>query len=61
MAFCYSIDCNTLVIARDNKPILKRMPLLAPSVARKPGSARGQVLYIAPDFDATPDGFKDNV
>jgi hypothetical protein len=26
---------------------------------RKPGSAAGQILYIAPDFDAIPAGFKD--
>ena len=50
-----------VIIAKDNKPILKLMPLLAPSVARKPGSAKNQVLYLAPDFDATPDDFKDYV
>ena len=50
-----------VIIAKDNKPILKLMPLETPSKVRKPGSARKQLLYIAPDFDATPDDFKDYV
>ncbi len=50
-----------VIIARDNKPILKLMPLVAPRGVRKPGSAKGQVLYISPDFDETPEHFKDYV
>ena len=26
---------------------------------RKPGSGKGQLLYMAPDFDETPAGFED--
>jgi len=29
------------------------------SIARKPGTLRGTVTYIAPDFDALLDDFKD--
>lgn len=48
-----------VIIARDNKPMLKLVPLENPRRPRKPGSGKGQVLYVAPDFDATPVGFKD--
>ena len=50
-----------VIIAKDNKPILKLIPLLVQSGVRKPGSAKEQVLYISSDFDATPDGFKEYV
>ena len=47
-----------IVIARDNKPVLKLVPLTHPGRRRKPGSAKGQV-WVAPDFDRTPDDFGD--
>ena len=50
-----------VIIAKDNKPVLKLVPLEKPRQPRKPGSGRGQVLYVAPDFDATPGSFKDYV
>lgn len=50
-----------VIIARDNKTALKLVPLVEPRQPRKPGSGRGQILYIAPDFDATPRGFDDYV
>ena len=50
-----------VIIARDNKPVLKLVPLDKPKQPRKPGSGKGQILYVAPDFDATPEGFKDYV
>ena len=50
-----------VIIARDNKPVVKLVPLDKPKQPRKPGSGKGQILYIAPDFDATPEGFKDYV
>ncbi len=48
-----------IIIAKDNKPVLKLVALNAPGAPRKPGSGKGQILYIAPDFDATPEGFDD--
>ncbi len=48
-----------VIIAKDNKPILRLVPLEKPGQPRKPGSGKGQILYIAPDFDATPEGFED--
>ncbi|MDP2809715.1 MAG: type II toxin-antitoxin system Phd/YefM family antitoxin [Rhodocyclaceae bacterium] len=48
-----------VVIARDNKPLLKLIPIQPQLTERKPGSAVGQILYIAPDFDAIPQGFEE--
>jgi prevent-host-death family protein len=47
-----------VVIARDNKPLLRLVPLAASGAKRQPGSAAGQV-WIAPDFDQTPEGFEE--
>jgi prevent-host-death family protein len=41
-----------VVIARDNKPILRLVPVKKiTGKGRQPGSARGKILFIAPDFD----------
>ena len=50
-----------VIIARDNKPVLKLVPLDKLKQPRKPGSGKGQILYVAPDFDATPEGFENYV
>ena len=49
-----------VIIARDNKPILRLVPLDQPPERRMPGSAKGKI-WMAPDFDATPEGFEDYV
>ncbi|MEW5770455.1 MAG: type II toxin-antitoxin system prevent-host-death family antitoxin [Pseudomonadota bacterium] len=46
-----------VVIAKDNKPLLRLVPVEAVRGRRAPGSAKGQVLEVAPDFDATPADF----
>ena len=48
-----------VVIARDNKPLLRLSPVNAPKKKRRPGSAKGQILAIAPDFDELPADFKE--
>ncbi len=48
-----------VIITKDNKPVLKLVPLGKPKRSRKPGSGKGQILHIAADFDATPKDFKD--
>jgi prevent-host-death family protein len=48
-----------IIIAKDNKPVAKLGPLDNPAEQRKPGSGKGQILHIAPDFDATPAEFED--
>ena len=47
-----------VVVARDNRPLLKLVPLAPPRGRRVPGSAKGQV-WMAPDFDRTLDDFAD--
>lgn len=46
-----------VVIAKDNKPLVRLVPVDAVTKKRHPGSARGQILYIAPDFDSLPGDF----
>lgn len=48
-----------VIIAKDNKPLLKLVPLRQPHKTRKPGSGKGQILFIAPDFTDTPEDFED--
>lgn len=50
-----------IVIARDNKPQVKVVPIKPAARKRKPGSGKGQILFIADDFDAIPDSFSDYV
>lgn len=47
-----------VIIAKDNKPVVKLVALEAPGKTRRPGSAKGKIR-LAPDFDATPDDFRD--
>jgi prevent-host-death family protein len=49
-----------VIIAKDNKPLLKLVPLKEPARPRTPGTAKGRV-WMAPDFDETPEDFKDYV
>ncbi len=48
-----------VVIAKDNKPLLKLVPVEPVQGRRLPGSAKGQILAISPDFDTTPADFAD--
>lgn len=47
-----------VIIARDNKPVLKLVPIEAPTKPRKPGTAKGRI-WMAPDFGDTPEDFGD--
>lgn len=49
-----------VIIARDNKPVLRLVPVKEQQQRRSPGTARGEV-WIAPDFDATPEDFGEYV
>ena len=48
-----------VIIARDNTPLVRLIPVQAPRRPREPGSGKGQLLWMAPDFDAIPEGFED--
>jgi prevent-host-death family protein len=52
-----AVSGEDVVIARDNRPLLRLVPLGATSGTRKPGSARGRI-WMAPDFDRTPEDFE---
>jgi prevent-host-death family protein len=41
---------DEVILARDNKPLLKLTPLEGTVRTRKPGSARGQI-WMSDDFD----------
>jgi prevent-host-death family protein len=48
-----------IIIAKGNKPLVKIVPLAKPDKKRIPGTAAGQLLYVADDFGAPLDDFKD--
>ena len=48
-----------IVIARDNKPLLRLLPVKEAKKRRLPGSAKGQILEVSSDFDALPADFKE--
>jgi len=50
-----------VVIARGNKPQVRMVPIKPSPAKRVPGSGKGQILFIADDFDAIPDAFADYV
>lgn len=50
-----------VVIARDNKPLLRLVPISPLNKIRKPGTAKGQILFVAPDFDELSADFKEYV
>ena len=50
-----------IVIARDNKPLLRLLPVKEVNKKRLPGSAKGQILEVSPDFDELPAEFKEYV
>ncbi len=47
-----------VVIAKDNRPVLKLVPVQTPIGRRAPGSAHGQI-WMSEDFDAPLDDFSD--
>lgn len=48
---------DEVIIAKDNKPLVKLVPVA--SGRRQPGTGKGLVLYMAPDFDAPLEDFED--
>lgn len=49
-----------IIIARDNKPMVKLVPFQQPKQQRRLGLAKGMVT-IAPDFDEPLEDFKDYI
>ncbi len=50
-----------VVITEHNQPVARLLPAAgaAQQQPRQPGTLRGTVLYMAPDFDAPLDDFKE--
>jgi len=48
-----------VIIAKDNKPIVKLVVLQNAKLERKLGTAKGLVKFIADDFDAPLDDFSE--
>ena len=44
-----------VIVARDNKPVARIVPLRP--ARRKPGTGKGQVRFLSPDFDAPLEDF----
>lgn len=55
-----AVSGEEVVIAKDNRPLLRLVPLGVPGGRRKPGSAKGRI-WMAADFDRTPEDFEDYV
>lgn len=47
-----------VIIARASRPVLRLVPIAPKAKRRKPGSAKGKV-WMASDFESTPDDFDD--
>jgi antitoxin (DNA-binding transcriptional repressor) of toxin-antitoxin stability system len=51
---------DEIIITEDDRPVARPTAASRPTTPpRPPGFLRGSVLYMAPDFDAPPDDFKD--
>ncbi|MCK5230933.1 MAG: type II toxin-antitoxin system Phd/YefM family antitoxin [Desulfobulbaceae bacterium] len=48
-----------IIIAKGHHPLVKIVPLSTTGNKRKPGSGAGQLQYMADDFDAPLDDFKE--
>ncbi len=48
-----------IILTESDLPIARLVPLEAPLLPRRPGSAKGIILHIADDFDETPEGFEE--
>lgn len=48
-----------VIIAKDNRPLAKLVPIRPAKGKRRPGSGKGQVLWMSTDFDETPEAFNE--
>lgn len=53
-----ALQGEEVIITRNNQPILKLIQILPVTKRRQRGSAKGQI-WIAPDFDALLEDFKE--
>jgi prevent-host-death family protein len=48
-----------VVISENKQPLVRLVPIGRAGATRVPGSARGQIIFIAPDFDDLPADVQD--
>jgi prevent-host-death family protein len=48
-----------VIIARDNKPLVKIVPFEVPQKIRKPGSGKGLIIEMSEDFDQPIEDMKE--
>ncbi len=48
-----------VIIARDNRPLVKIVPIELPQKIRKPGSGKGQLIEMSDDFDLPLDDMEE--
>lgn len=56
-----ALQGEEILIARDNKPLLKLTPVNGVKTKRTPGSGKGEILSVSPDFDELPEDFKEYI
>jgi antitoxin (DNA-binding transcriptional repressor) of toxin-antitoxin stability system len=56
-----ALQGEEIVIARDNKPLLRLALVNEVRKERRPGSAKGQILSVSGDFDELPEDFKEYI
>jgi antitoxin (DNA-binding transcriptional repressor) of toxin-antitoxin stability system len=50
---------DEVIITEDDRPVARLTATTPPMTPRPPGFLRGSVLYMAPDFDAPLDDFRE--
>lgn len=48
-----------VILTRNSQPVAKIVPLTTSKPQPRRGSGKNFVRFIAPDFDATPEGFEE--
>jgi prevent-host-death family protein len=54
-----ALQGEDIVIARNNKPLVRLAPVSAMGKKQRPGSANGQILSVSHDFDELLKDFKE--
>jgi len=48
-----------IILTRDSQPVAKIVPVSSDRPRPRRGSGKDFISFIAPDFDATPEGFEE--
>ena len=56
-----ALSGERVVITRDAEPRVVLQPIITPAAQRQLGAGKGMVLYMADDFDETPEDFREQI